>query len=174
MEGAIIGLIGILIGVFATEYFRRNSRVEKYSSAVFEKRLDVYEGLMKEVQLALSVVTELLGDDEMPVEEKSHIAFLAGLKVNEYCDDHKFYLNEEIAVHCGMAFVGVEDVFDPDNGEVALNDLRTAVKESYGLIRAESGIEELDGLFKSITKSSPTSRLIEGYKEIKAEHENET
>ena len=174
MEGALIGLVGLLVGILINEYFRRNSRVEKYSSAVFEKRLKVYEGLMKEIQLASSTISQLLDDGNLSSKEKIDAAFQAGLKVAEYTDEHQFYLNEEITVHCGMVFVATSDIFDVSNSEVALKDFRAGVKESYRLIRAESGIEELDGLFRKITKSSPSSRLIEGYKEIKAADEEKT
>jgi len=171
MEGALIGLAGLLIGILLNEYYRRNSRIEKYSAQVFEKRLNIYEGLMSEIQLASSIIGEILDNDELSIEEKKEIAFHAGLKVPQYTDEHKFYLDEEITVHCCMAFVGTSDIFTDPINEEELKDFRQAVKESYEMIRIESGVAELDGLFRSITKSSPGGRLIEGYRDIKEAHE---
>lgn len=163
MEGALIGLAGLLIGILLNEYYRRNSRIEKYSSQVFEKRLSIYEGLMAEIQLASSIIGELVENDELTIDEKKEAAFHAGLKVPQYTDKHKFYLNEEITVHCCMAFVGTSDIFEEPINEKELKDFRQTIKEAYEMIRVESGVTELDGLFRSITKSSPGGKLIEGY-----------
>ncbi|KFC50532.1 hypothetical protein DK37_19485 [Halomonas sp. SUBG004] len=70
-----------------------------------------------------------------------------------------------------MAFVGTSDIFEEPINQELLKDFRQAVKEAYEMIRVESGVAELDGLFRSITKSSPGGRLIDGYKAIKAAHE---
>ncbi len=39
MEGALIGLAGLLIGILLNEYYRRKSRIEQYSAQVFEKKV---------------------------------------------------------------------------------------------------------------------------------------
>ena len=170
MEGALIGLAGLLVGILLNEYYRRNSRIEKYSTQVFEKRLCIYEGLMSEIQLASSIISELIDNNELSVEEKKEAAFHAGFKVPQYIDEHKFYLDEDITVHCCLAFVGTNDIFKDPINEEELKDFRQAVKESYEMIRTESSVAELDGLFRSITKSSPSGRLIEGYRAIKEAH----
>lgn len=172
MEGALIGLAGLLIGILLNEYYRRNSRIEKYSSQVFEKRLLIYEGLMAEIQLASSIIGELVENEDLSNEEKKELAFRAGLKVPQYTDKHKFYLDEEITVHCCMAFVGTSDIFEEPIYVEELKDFRQAVKQAYEMIRVDSGVAELDGLFRSITKSSPGGRLIEVYREIKKTYEN--
>jgi len=171
MEGALIGLAGLLIGILLNEYYRRKSRIEKYSAQVFEKRLNIYEGLMSEVKLASSIIGELVENKDLSIDEKKEVAFHAGLKVAEYTDDNQFYLDENITVHCCMAFVGTSDIFEEPINQELLKDFRQAVKEAYEMIRVESGVAELDGLFRSITKSSPGGRLIDGYKAIKAAHE---
>lgn len=172
MEGALIGLAGLPIGILLNEYYRRNSRIEKYSSQVFEKRLSIYEGLMAEIQLASSIIGELVENEDLSIEEKKEVAFHAGLKIPQYTDKHKFYLDEEITVHCCMAFVGTGDIFEEPINEEELKHFRQAVKKAYEMIRVESGVAELDGLFRSITKSSPGGSLIEGYREIEKSYEN--
>lgn len=171
MEGALIGLAGLLIGILLNEYYRRNSRIEKYSAQVFEKRLNIYEGLMSEIQLASSIISDLVENQDLSIEEKKNIAFHAGLKIPEYSDKHQFYLDEEITVHCSMAFVGTPDIFEDPINEKELKNFRKAIKEAYEMIRIESGVAELDGLFRSITKSSPGGQLIEGYLAIKKAYE---
>src|SRR2546423_653818 len=46
---SLIGLIGVLIGLFINEYFRRRNRVELYSKEIFQKRLSVYEKLYEKI-----------------------------------------------------------------------------------------------------------------------------
>jgi len=171
MESALIGLAGLLIGILLNEYYRRNSRIEKYSVQVFEKRLNIYEKLMSEIKLASSIITELLEDTDHSLDEKKEIAFHAGLKVAQYTDEHQFYLNEDITVHCCMVFVGASDIFEDPINEELLSDFRHDIKKSYSMIRTESGVAELDGLFRSITKSAPGGRLIEGYRAIKKSYD---
>ncbi|PCD00011.1 hypothetical protein [Halopseudomonas pelagia] len=129
MEGALIGLAGLLIGVLLNEYYRRNSRIEKYSAQVFEKRLNIYEGLMSEIQLASSIISELIENKDLSIDEKKAVAFHAGLKVAEYTDNHQFYLDEEVTVHCCLAFVGTSDIFEESTNQEMLKDFRQAVKE---------------------------------------------
>lgn len=167
MQDALIGLAGLLIGIFLNEYYRRSSRIERYSSQVFEKRLAVYEGLMSEVMQAASIVGELLENQSLSVEQKKETAFNAGLSVAEYTDRHQFYLNEEIAIHCTMALIRTPDIFEESINERELKLFRMSTKETYEMIRAEAGIVELDNLFRSITKSSPSGELIEYYRKAK-------
>lgn len=171
MEEALIGLAGLLIGILLSEYYRRNSRIEMYSAQVFEKRLNIYEGLMSEIQHAAGIISELVENKDLSIEEKKDIAFCAGLKVPQYADKYQFYLDEEITVHCSMAFVGTADIFEDPINESELNNFRKSIKEAYEMIRIESGVAELDGLFRSITKSSPGGQLIEGYRAIKKSYE---
>ena len=44
------GLSGVLIGSGLTEYFRRASRIETYSAAIFERRLSIYEAPVQETR----------------------------------------------------------------------------------------------------------------------------
>lgn len=171
MTEALVGFFGVFIGILLSEYFRRNSRIENYSAQVFEKKLSIYEGLMTEIQRASSVITALHDNTELTIDTKREVASKAGMKVLDYSDKHKFYLDEEIAVHCCLAFVGVSDIFEEDNDEDELTGFRQAVKEAYSMIRIESGVAKLDGLFRSITKSSPGSSLIQCYRVVKTAYE---
>jgi len=57
MEEAVIGLLGVLLGIGLGEYLRRKRRLENYSSTVFEKRLALYEELFEKVNKYSVVAT---------------------------------------------------------------------------------------------------------------------
>ncbi len=60
MEQALIGLGGLLIGLFISEYFRRRSRVEVYAQGLFQKRLNVYEKLYSKLVTAREVASDVI------------------------------------------------------------------------------------------------------------------
>lgn len=67
--------------------------------------------------------------------------------------------------------LGQSDIFEEPINEEELKDFYQAVKEAYKMIHIEYDVAELDGLFRSITKSLLGGRLIEGYREIKKAYE---
>jgi len=173
MTEALIGLVGILIGLLLNEHFRRSNRIENYSSKVFEKRLEIYEKLIVLVNEKSSLVTDMIesiGVLEELTEEVAHeVCFKAGLDLMEFCDANQLYLNDEITVHIGATFVGIEEIIDAnkEEKEIQLQKFRLAVGEAKKMIKAESGIEELDSLFKKITKARHNSPVIEYFRELK-------
>lgn len=176
MESVLIGLAGILIGIFLNEYLRRRSRIEMYSRRMFEKRIDIYEGLMTKVRVAARVVAEALKDSELSDEERRVIAFEAGLTVMQYTDDHTLYLNDDIIVHCGATFVGTGDIFDKQEGrqrDKAIEAFRKEIRQSCDMIEKESGIGQLNKLFKSVTKATYTSPVIDYYRALKKKKEKD-
>ena len=171
MEKIIVGLLGVLLGILINEYFRRNARIEKYSETIFDKRLSIYESFFKELSKASSLVTELVDVTNLNIDEKKEIAFHAGLKLLEFTEEHSFYINEEITIHCSMVFIEASNIFEEQIDEAKLADFRQGVMDASLMIRSESGLTEMDDFFKAITKSTPGGKLIEGYREIKKHHE---
>lgn len=170
MTEALIGLIGILIGLLINEHFRRTNRIENYSSRIFDKRLEIYEGLMRLVDEKSSLVSGVVENAKLSKEEAHSICQPAGLEVMEYCDANQLYLNEEITVHIGAAFVGIADIIDSDDDEnkkTEIQKFRQSVVNAKQMIKAESGIEELNELFKKITKARHASPVIEYFRELK-------
>ncbi len=167
MTEALIGLAGILIGLLINEHFRKTNRIENYSSKVFDKRLEIYEKLMLLVHEKSSLVTELI--EEITKDVAHEACFKAGLDVMEYCDINQLYLNEEIIVHIGATFVGTGDMIDADkeSKKIQLQNFRMSVLEAKEMIKAESGIEELNDLFKKITKAKHNSPIITYFREAK-------
>lgn len=170
MTKALIGLAGILIGVLLNEHFRRSNRIENYSSRIFDKRLEIYEALMRLVDEKSSLVLEVVESENLTKEEAHGICQPAGMDVIEYCDANQLYLNEEIIVHIGATFVGVGDIIDSDDKEYKQTEIqrfRQFVGSAKQMIKADSGIDELNQLFKKITKSKHTSPVIDYFRELK-------
>jgi hypothetical protein len=67
MDTALVGLVGLLVGMLITEHFRKRSRIEQFSGRIFEKRLTVYEKLMEEFILSCGVIDALYEDEKMPL-----------------------------------------------------------------------------------------------------------
>lgn len=170
MTDALIGLAGILIGLFINEHYRRTNRIENYSSRVFDKRLEIYEELMQLVHEKSLLVTEVIESTELSKDKAHSICQPAGLVIAEYCDANELYLNEEITVHIGATFVGVGDIIDSDDNEykkTQIQKFRQSIGSARQMIKAESGIEELNELFKKITKAKHSSPVIEYFRELK-------
>jgi len=70
MVTALIGLMGVLVGVFLDEYFRRRSRIEIYSKGVFERRLSVYEELYKKMESAFLIASDIIEKPNYTQEER--------------------------------------------------------------------------------------------------------
>ena len=173
MTEALIGLAGILIGLLLNEHFRRSNRIEAYSSKVFEKRLEIYEKLIVLVSEKSSLVTNVIKsigvEEEITEEIANDICFNAGLKVVEFCDSNQLYLNEEITVHLCATFVGTGDIIskEKESKKVLIQRFNLDIKEAKKMIKVESGLSELDGLFEKITKAKHSSPVIEYFRELK-------
>ncbi len=175
MDTALVGLVGLLVGMLITEHFRKRSRIEQFSGRIFEKRLSVYEKLMEEFILSCGVIDALYEDEEMPLHEKYEIAFGCGLKLMQFTEDNDFYLSEEVTVHLGMLFVNTGDIFLSENSEEQRKTAYERFQSGYGktkcLIKAASGISTIDNLITEITKSKPESDYISYFRKAKKEHE---
>src|SRR6266540_3531009 len=95
MKELIIGLAGVLFGLFANELLRRRIRIESYSPIVFEKRLAVYEELYRRLRSAQQVVSEVIENTAATKEERHAMVSGAVLDIAGYCDEHELYLSEE-------------------------------------------------------------------------------
>ena len=52
----------------------------------------------------------------------------------------------------------------------SLADFRQGIRDAKLMIRSEAGLSEMDNFFKSVTKSTPGGKLIEGYRVIKKQY----
>ncbi len=170
MTEALIGLVGLLIGLLINEHFRRINRIEKYSTRVFDRRIEIYEGLLHLVQEKSSFVTKVIESADLTKEETHNLCQSAGLKVMEYCDANQLYLNEEIIVHIGASFISVSDIIDSNNEVYRRSEIQNfnkSIKDAKQMITSEAGLEELNLLFQKITKAKHTSPIIEYFRKLK-------
>ena len=121
METALIagafGVFGTVAGVFLQEYIKRKSRLENYSREVYQKRLEVYEELYQKVNECYRYAVALLNDGGMSEEEIHAFWSETILDLTGFCDRNGLYLEEEVAFHCMVTFVGVEDIASECNAE---------------------------------------------------------
>ncbi len=172
MEEALIGLLGVLVGLLVNEYFRKNNRIENYSSKVFEKRLQIYEELMAIVDKNGILVSSTLENNKLTPKKKHEICFPAGLEALKFIDANQLYLNEEIGIHIGATFVMASDIADLDDDskiKSSLIEFGHSIGQAKSMIKSESGVEELNNLFKKITKSKHSSPVIDYFRSLKKE-----
>jgi hypothetical protein len=162
MESALIALAGVLTGMVLTEYYRRLSRIEKYSSTVFDKRLEIYERFLRLLHSSANKVRDVIEEPSLTEEAAHEQVMAATLKLMHYCDRHPLFIHQEITVHCGAVFTGALDVIEmpPQERPRGLDAFNRGVRQAIRMITAESGVEELNKLFRAITNSDPNSDIV--------------
>lgn len=169
METALIGLLGVLIGLLANEFFRRRSRIESYSSTIFNKRVEIYEELYQRVGACSSIITDVIENPDYSKEQRKDIVSAAVLDLAGFGDANDFYLNEHIVLHYMTLLMGVEEIHDIKSKKQKKKEIERVwknLRETKRMIRKESGIEALDKLFRSITMARHKSPLIEYYQDL--------
>ncbi len=172
MTTALIGFVGILLGIVLNEQLRRRNRIENYSTVVFERRLDLYEELFRRVCHYSEVATEVIENDDLTKEQRHGVVSCALHEVAGFCDEHDLYINDEIALHCMCIIVGIEDVYyieDEDEKKQEIKHFQNNLLAAKRMIRKETGIADLDKLYRSIIKAKHSSPIIERYHKIMKE-----
>ena len=164
MEAALIGLVGVLVGALISQVFHRQNRVEIYSHKVFERRLEVYETLMTLLNSGYHVAVEVMENENLSKDGRKNLISKAIIPIAEFVDEHSLYIDKYIAAHMASVFMGAENVLDMDDKnhrEKLKNDIRTSYKEAKEIILVESGAEEINKHFRSVSRSKPSSSVIE-------------
>ncbi len=163
MESALIGLAGILIGILITEYFRKRNRIENYSHFIFGKRLDIYENLYNRLNAISNESTDIIENPQYSKEERLNKWSPIILDLAEYFDKNKLYIDENIIEHCMLTVAGVEEIHHIANKKVktrAEKEFYKNINEATSMIKIETGLKEMDNLFKGITKAKHRSDYI--------------
>jgi hypothetical protein len=171
---SLIGVIGVLIGLFINEYFRRRNRVELYSKEIFQKRLNVYEKLYEKLGEISLIAGDIMENPKYPEEERNEIWSSVVFSMAKFMDSNGLYLNDNIVVHCMSALVGIEDVYDmedPEEKKGEIENFTESIANARKMIKAETGLEALDKLFGSISKAKHESEIISYYQRRKKELE---
>jgi hypothetical protein len=170
METALIGFVGVLLGIFINEVVRRRNRIETYAGHVFDKRLEIYEGLYQRVAATSTLATDLIDNSCYSHEDRHQLVSAAVHDIASWCDENDMYINEELTVHCVPLLMGMEDVFemkDEAAKQAAVAHFRENLRAAKKMIRKEAGIEDIEKLFSRITKPRRSSAIIEAYREEK-------
>lgn len=173
MTEAIIGLVGILIGLFISEFFRRHSRIEDYAKEIFMKRLSVYEELHSKMSEARKTATDIMESNDLSDEDRNAIWSDRVLDVAGFNDANELYVNEEIALHCLMTLIGVDDIYYIEDDEEKQKEKEKFWQNSartIAMIRNETGLEKIDRYFGSLTKIKHKSEYIDLYQETKKKY----
>jgi hypothetical protein len=176
MTQALIGVMGVLIGILANEALRRHRRIEDYSTKIFEKRLQVYEELYWRLHECYDAANEVLDGDHSPQERHEIMARLV-FPMLEFMDKHSLYLTDEIGVHCGGMWMSVDEIPAIENEKERASQTKAYLqdfKDAKEMIREESGLKEIDRLFRSIAKPRHSSRFVDHYRKLQAERKKIT
>jgi hypothetical protein len=172
LETALIGLVGVLLGIILNEQLRRRNRIENYSTSVFDRRLRLYEELFRRVSQCSDVASEVIENGALTKEQRREAVSVAIHELAGFCDEHELYINEEVIVHCVPLLMGVEDIYyieDKEEKKRETERFQGNLLAAKRMIRKEAGIADLDKLYRSITKPKYSSPIIEHYRKKKKE-----
>ncbi|MBA7493467.1 hypothetical protein ES702_04026 [subsurface metagenome] len=174
MESALIGLLGVLLGILITEYLRRRNRIEIYSRSIFEKRLKIYEELYDKINTISSESTDIIENSEYSKDERFNKWSSILLDLARYLDQNKLYVDENIGIHCMVTLIGIEEIYDIKNKrkkEKAKRKFYENIKKAISMIKVETGLKEMDTLFKGITKARHSSDFITEFNLVKEKYQ---
>ncbi len=164
----------MILGVLLNEGIRRRRRIETFSPKLFEKRLEKYEKLMVLLQAGFEVAADVMSNPTHSQEERHDLISQAIRSIAQFTDQEELYIDPELGAHCVATFMGAEDVLligDPKEREEAEQDIRDMYKEAKRMIREDSGIFEIEKLFRSIHKPRITSPVIDRIRYLRAHPE---
>ena len=169
--GALIGLAGILLGLLGSEYFRRRSRIEGYSKEIFLKRLKVYEVLYKRLDDAAKLASEFEKEEIEDVGAFLALTHALVLSTAKFADRNGLYINDEVFVQCMSTLMLIPSEGTLDELQAFRDEGAKAFWESSRtsklMIKAETGLTELDDLFRGITRTKHDSNIVRYFRETK-------
>ncbi|MBJ2177305.1 hypothetical protein JC795_03755 [Pseudomonas veronii] len=170
MESALIGIIGVIIGIIANELIRRKSRIENYAQKTFDKRLEIFNELYQRVSACGKVGQQLIADTELSLAERLEVVSGEVFEISDWCDLHGMYLEDEVTVHCVTLLMGLEDVQEMEDEEQRMervNNFQEQLRYAKEMIKKESGIKDVNKSFTSMTKAKYSSPVIDYYRKQK-------
>ncbi|MFX8859310.1 hypothetical protein ABTM70_13945 [Acinetobacter baumannii] len=168
MGSALIGLIGVVIGILCNEYFRRENRIEKYSEKIFEKRLQIHESLFEKIKEDYEAINNLINNRELTLEERHNIVSKVILELADFIDVIEFYLDERLVVQVMTLFMGTEEILpDSADREEKIGTFRKDLNLTKKMIIDESGVTQAVNSFRKVSKSKPTSSIISYFESLK-------
>lgn len=166
-----IGIVGVIVGALLNEFMRRRNRRELYAPKIFEKRLSAYEGLIEQIHHGSKVANEVIENNEFTHEQRHGLISVVVHGMAEFTEKHHLYLDEELTFHCMALFMGVEDIHDAaeDDRQELLDRYRQMRKDALRMAAEDSGVAEINRLFKAINKPKIDGALIRYFRQAKRE-----
>lgn len=175
---AVMGLLGVLLGTLlgwigklVDERIRQANRREAFAPLVFQKRLSAYEQLAELIVSGSAEVSQVISNGELSQDQRHDIVSHVVLQIAEFVENNPLYIDEELGAHCTALFMGVEHLYATEGEEKAnaLSRYQTMRLEAFRMINEESGVAEVNKLFKSINKPKLSGPLIERLRELRAQ-----
>jgi hypothetical protein len=170
MENALIALVGVLAGILLNEHFRKRNQIEFYSQKIFDKHLKVHETLFSHYRTSYNLISEIMKNQELSLDQYREIFSAAFMPLCEYLDNNHFYLSEELRVQVFTSFADAQDfpkIEDQKEKEKLIELIRETYKTTTKIIIEESGVSEISKHFRTVSKSSPDSPIIRYMKKLK-------
>lgn len=163
--GSIIGVSGIIIGIIISEFFRRMSKIEKFSETYFAKKIEIYDKLMDDF-LDLTNLFEDLTELNDTSEKKMEIWNSNVIEFLSWTDKKFLYLSDELTAHLGCILIlGGEFI----NGEK--NIKKREVQKQFGktklIIKKSLGLNTIEKEFGKTSKNKITSEPIKYLNKLK-------
>lgn len=170
--GALIGLTGIFLGLLGNEYFRRRNRIEDYAKEIFFKRLEVYEELIRRLNIASTIASNLNEEELTDPEGLADACDEIIMSTANFLDEKALYVNDEMVVQCMLTIMNLKsEVLLAESWEkrqAYLARFWSDSKETKSMIRTEAGLSELDKLFGKITRAKHNSEYVKYWREAKS------
>jgi hypothetical protein len=163
------GVVGALLGVLLNEFVRRKNRRELYAPKIFEKRLAAYESLAELIENGSGVANEVIENPNLTYEQRHDLIAAVVMSNAKLLDKNRLYIDEEIGAHCVALFMGVEDIYGSKNveRERLLKNYHTLRSEALRMIREDSGVAEINKLFRTINRSKLGGPIVEAIRELR-------
>ena len=166
---ALVGLVGVPLGIVLGEYLRRRHRAEQFAAAIFEKRLQAYEVLMNILTESHAIAINVIHSTKLSADERHELISSAIAPIMEHTAHNVLYIDEELGAHCVALFMGAEEFHDQpeDEQRESTKRLNQDWIETRRMILEDSGVTKVNQLFRDINRPRINSPFIERVRELK-------
>ncbi len=109
---ALIGLIGVPLGIALGEFLRRRQRAEQFAVAIFAKRVEAYDGLINILHEGLGIANTVIDDPTLSSDERHTLISATIAPIAQDVDRNVLHIDEELGAHCTALFMGLEGLWD--------------------------------------------------------------
>lgn len=173
LTGALIGLVGIPLGILLGELLRRRQRTEQFAAAVFTKRLEANDTLFGLLNEGNRIADEVINNASLTASDRHTLISAAIMPVAEHATRYALYINEELGAHCTALFMGVEDIQDLPEAEreMRIARFRRQWLETRRMILEDSGVTKINQFFHDVNRPKISSPVIERIRELRREQD---